>query len=134
MKQVLLPELRYRRSWMLLGLAIAAFITVVCLVPSRDLPDLRLSDKLEHILAYVALSFWFASVVVRRDYLGLALALVAFGGLIELLQGWMGLGRTADWLDLRADVIGIAIGMALALTPLGGWARWVEARMNRPVQ
>ena len=56
---------------------------------------------------------------MRRDILWLALGLVAFGGLIELLQGWMSLGREADIKDLVADALGIATGLLLAVSPLG---------------
>jgi len=128
-KPVILPELRYPRLWLALGLTLAAVIAVLSLLPSKDLPDLRVSDKIEHTLAYVALGFCFGSVVVRRDWFWLALALLCFGGLIEVAQGVMSLGRHADLHDLLADGVGIAIGLALALTPLGLWARWLEARV-----
>jgi hypothetical protein len=68
---------------------------------------------------------------VRRDFLWLALALLGFGALIELLQGWMGMGRQAEWLDLRADAIGIALGLLLALTSAGRWARWLESGLRK---
>lgn len=127
MNPVLRPELRFRRLWFLVGLALAAFVLVLCLLPSKDLPAIHLWDKLEHALAYVALAFWFGNVVVRRDYFWLGLALVAFGGLIELLQAHV--GRDAEWMDLLADTVGVAVGLLLAMTPLGGWARWIEARL-----
>lgn len=31
---------------------------------------------------------------------------IVFGGVIELLQLWMALGRTAEWADFVADVLG----------------------------
>ena len=77
-------------------------------------------------MAYLLLAFWFASVMARRDYLYLMLALLAFGGGIEIAQGLMGLGREADLLDLAADGVGILAGVGLAATPLGGWAKVIE--------
>lgn len=47
----------------------------------------------------------------------------AYGGLIELLQMWMGLGRSAEWGDLVADVIGAAIGAVLGL--------YIQSRLGR---
>jgi VanZ family protein len=126
---VVLPELRYRRSWFVLGLVIALAILVVCLLPTRRLPKLEVSDKFEHVLAFGALAFWFGSIVVRRDFGWLALLLIAFGAAIEVAQGLMDLGREADWRDLLADTIGITAGLLLALTPLGRWARWVERHL-----
>jgi hypothetical protein len=59
---------------------------------------------------------------------------VAIGGVIELLQGAMGLGRDAEWLDLVADTLGVALGLVLVLTPLGRWARWFESLVAKAAQ
>lgn len=131
MKPVVLPELRYRRLWFGVGIAIAVAILVVCLVPGGRLPDVRVSDKTEHLVAFMMLAFWFGSIVVRRDLFWLVVALVAFGGLIELAQGAMRLGRQADVRDLVADTIGVLLGLALAMTPLGRWASWLENLLGR---
>jgi VanZ family protein len=126
---VLRPELRYRRLWFFVGLVLAAAITVVCLLPSSDLPSFHLWDKLEHALAWVALAFWFGSVVVRRDIVCVGVCLVALGGAIELLQGWMALGRSADIKDLLADSVGILIGVLLVASPLGRVPLWLETKL-----
>ncbi|MEP7312692.1 MAG: VanZ family protein [Pseudomonadota bacterium] len=131
MKPVLLQSLRYPRAWFFLGLLIAAGVTIASLVPPEDLPSLRVSDKLEHAVAYVLLGFWFASVIARWDYVYLILALLALGGGIEIAQGLMGLGRQADWHDLLADACGILVGVGLAATPLGRWANFIEDRLTR---
>jgi VanZ family protein len=126
---VLRPELRYRRLWFVVGLILAGIIAYVCLVPGKDLPEVHLWDKLEHWLAFVALALWFGCVVVRRDIVWLALGLLAFGGLIELLQSWMSLGREGDIKDLVADALGIATGLLLAVSPLGRLAPWLERKL-----
>jgi len=133
MMQALLPTLRYPRAWLFAGLLIATAITVASLVPARDLPPLGVSDKVEHAVAYLLLAFWFASVMTRRDYVYLILALLAFGGGIEIAQGLMGLGREADLLDLAADGAGILAGVLLAATPLGRWARLIEDFVARRI-
>lgn len=115
---------------MAVGIAMLLVILVVCLMPSQELPKTGLSDKAEHMLAFAAVAFWFGSIVARYDLAWLALLLVAFGGLIEISQESMGWGRSGDWRDLAADTLGIAIGMGLALTPLGRWARWLEAKLT----
>jgi hypothetical protein len=124
------PELRYRRFWFGVGILIAVGVAVLCLVPGRNLPSLRSSDKLEHLLAFAMLAFWFGSIVIRRDPWWLVLALLAFGGLIELAQGAMHLGREAEWGDFLADAGGVALGLLLSWTPLGGWTRLIESRLG----
>ncbi len=131
MKSVLLTTLRYPRAWLCLGLLMALFITVMSLLPANNLPSLGVSDKIEHAAAYALLAFWFASVMGRWDYLYLFLALLAFGGGIEIAQGLMGLGREADLLDLAADAAGSVVGLGLAATPLGRWARFIEDQLPR---
>ena len=131
MKPVLLTTLRYPRAWLCLGLLMALFITVMSLLPANNLPSLGISDKIEHAAAYAVLAFWFASVMGRWDYLYLFLALLAFGGGIEIAQGLMGLGREADLLDLAADASGTVVGLGLAATPLGRWASFIEDLLTR---
>lgn len=131
MKPVVLPGLRYRWLWLSLGIAMVLVIAVVCLMPMSQLPSVSVSDKLEHLLAFGALAFWFGSIVVRRDLPWVGVAAVAFGGLIEIAQSMMGLGRQAEILDLVADAVGVLLGLALVLTPLGRWASWFEARITR---
>lgn len=127
--KLVLPELRYPRLWMAVGLVLAGVIAVLSLMPLRNVPDLDVSDKIKHALAYVALGFFFASVIVRRDWFWLAIALICFGALIELAQHVMPFGRSAEAKDMLANLAGIAVGLLLALTPLGSWARWLESRM-----
>jgi len=131
MASTLQASLRYPRAWLAMGLLMATFITIACLVPARDLPSLGVSDKFEHGLAFFVLAIWFAGVLERRDFIYLALALVAFGGGIEIAQGLMGLGREADVRDLAADAAGVAVGILLALTPVGRWASVVESLLTR---
>lgn len=126
MNPVILPDLRFRHLWFGIGLAMVAAVTVLFLMPGGKLPAVRLWDKLSHAIVFVALAFWFASILVRRDLVWLVLALVAFGALIELVQAAMRAGRQAEWMDVVADSIGVLIGLSLALTPLGRWAYWIE--------
>jgi VanZ family protein len=129
LKPIVLPELRYRRTWLCIGVIMVLVITVACLLPARELPGVGMSDKTEHFLAFGAVAFWFGSIVVRRDLHWVALAVVGFGSLIEVAQGAMGLGREADWFDVLADMLGVLIGAVLVLTPLGRWPHWVETRL-----
>lgn len=126
MKPVLVPTLRYPRAWFCCGVLIAAVVTFYSLVPAQHLPQVGVSDKSEHFIAYALLAFWFASVVARWDYIFMMLALVALGGGIEIVQGLMKMGREADLRDFVADCLGAGAGLLLALTPLVRWPAVVE--------
>lgn len=81
------------------------------------------ADKVIHAIMF---AFFAGALVVdfyRVNYFGknisrlYAFCLVVsfvFGGLVEILQAEMGLGRSGDIYDLIADVIGAAIGMIVA--------------------
>ncbi|UTW46704.1 VanZ family protein [bacterium SCSIO 12696] len=73
-------------------------------------------DKLHHGLAYVyfyGLGWW--ALFYNRGFSGqrnLALLLLGYGILIELLQGATGY-RSMEWLDLLANILGIGTGWLL---------------------
>lgn len=120
MPMISLPLLTPLR-WRLLFWGCAAAVLVLSLLPpSQPLPTTGW-DKANHMLAFAVLG-----VLGRRAYAGrgwaVLLGLVAYGGLIELLQGQTGY-READWLDLLADSVGLAAGMALD---------WLVRRLSAP--
>lgn len=92
---------------------------------------LYVSDKWLHGVTFTVLAIWFSGQYAPDSYWRLILGLVAFGLLIELTQR-MVTYRTADWMDFVADLIGIGIGMAIALAGMGGWClRFEEWLTNR---
>lgn len=105
--------------------AVSASIMYLTLVP-RPLPDdmpelFPGADKVVHALMFGALAG--AIVLDRRRgsdslrwgrvALWSAVIASAAGGVIELLQGAMGMGREGDWMDFIADIIGAAIGAVI---------------------
>lgn len=131
MQPLMRPELRFPRFWILGGVGLLLIITALSLLPGDQVPKVSVSDKVKHVLAYVALALWFGGISVRRSYLRITLALLAYGVLIELLQGWMAVGRQAELLDVVADAAGIAAGLLLAVTPAGRWALWLETSQRQ---
>lgn len=86
-------------------------VLVLALLPD---PDPRLStgwDKGNHLLAFAALAFLGCASLPGR-WLTVALALLGYGALIEVAQGLTGY-RYAEWADLLADSLGIALGLAI---------------------
>jgi VanZ family protein len=122
----------HRRFWYLLGLLLLLLLVLAVLytslAPPNDLPPVQFNDKLEHGTAYVLMMLWFGGLVPVRQYGWLIAALLALGGGIEIAQGLMNLGRTADIMDFAADAGGVAVGLLLCLCGLRHWAGWIEHR------
>jgi hypothetical protein len=103
-------------------------VSVMALSPANDVPRVFAFDKLNHVLAFSVLAF-LASWLWPRKAVFIPLGLLtAYGTAIEILQGIMGLGRDADWMDLGADVLAIYIGLLLAQFARFANRRW--ARLN----
>ena len=89
----------------------------------------KLSDKFMHIAAFTFLAVWFAGQYEKKSYWRIAVGLLAFGILIELVQGTISY-RTSEWLDLLGDAAGIAAGLIIAMLGAGGWSVWVEEKLG----
>ena len=87
-------------------------VLVASLVPTSSLPQVTLSDKVEHFIAYAVLAALGAKAFPGRPWL-LAMVLVANGVGVEILQQAMGLGRQGEVLDALANTLGIAAGLGL---------------------
>jgi len=78
-----------------------------------------------HIVAFTFLAAWFSGQYERKSYWRIALGLIAFGVLIELVQNTINY-RTSEWMDLVGDVIGISAGLIIAVLGVGGWSKRLE--------
>ena len=96
-----------------LTLIVTTVLTVAMLWPINQLPPAPDgTDKIVHLIAFAALAFPLA----RTGRFGLVPVFVgasAFGGLIELIQPTF--GRSADMQDWIADIVGVGLGIVLAL-------------------
>lgn len=93
----------------------AVAVTVLSLLPQRDLPKVAVSDKVEHVVAYFALAILGSfGLRERRSLLLLFVLLCAMGGIIELLQAFSP-GRSPDVVDAIADGAGAAAGVLIAV-------------------
>lgn len=113
-----------RTLWTLGGWLQVLAVIGFSLLPSPPQADLPHWDKLNHLVAYALLMFWFAQLTAQ--WLRLAAALLALGGVLELAQGLTG-HREASVLDMLANVLGIALGAALAWR-LPNPLKWLERR------
>ncbi len=116
-----------RRIWLTLGWLWVAAVFYLSLMPHPPEPvSFSSSDKLEHALAYAMLMLWFCQgYVTRKARVGLALALVAMGVVIEFLQQMSGY-RFFEYADMLADAAGVLIGWGMANTRMGYVLRMLE--------
>ena len=131
--------LRYARQWQLGSVILILLVLIAALMPaavwfwSDGIPVTRLLrnvDKWAHGITFVVLTVWFCGLYERRSYWLIGAGLVAFGVMIEVLQGLVRY-RMAEWLDIGADALGILVGIALSLAGLGGWSKRFEAWRDR---
>jgi VanZ family protein len=99
------PQAKHVAFW--IGLAA---VTVLSLMPTDFLPPpvFSLWDKAQHALGFAVLTALGLLAYPQRPW-RMALALLIFGGAIEVAQaatGW----RHGDWFDLFADAVGIVLG------------------------
>jgi hypothetical protein len=114
-----LKPLRRRRTWLAMWWLGIATVVVACLLPGSDLPEIPVSDKLEHALAFALLAASAVQLFRRGAPLLLVGAgLLALGAGIELAQHLFTTSRMMEPGDVVADAVGIAAGLATAWTPL----------------
>lgn len=98
-------------------LAIAG-VVIGSLMPASGVPDLKVSDKLQHFAAYAVLSAGAVQLFASRLSWGFVCVLLALMGIgLEHVQAQMALGRVLDRADALANTVGVLIGLATAFTP-----------------
>ena len=101
-----------RRWWCLLLAWLLCAVTWLALAPAPP-PMLTTGwDKLNHGLAFSTLAV-VATMAFAAAWWRIGAALLAYGGLIEILQAFIP-PREADLADLLTDGLGIAFGLLLA--------------------
>jgi VanZ family protein len=111
------------RVWWTLGVLLVIAALVVCLIPSEEIPELELSDKVSHLTGHAILALYFAGLVPRKGWWKIFVFLLCFGITIEFAQYYMHAGREGDPRDVIANSLGAAFGLLLARC---GLARWPE--------
>ncbi len=118
-------------------LSSVVFMTILWLtlaphpLPESDVTMFEHADKVVHALMFGGM--FFALIIDRelwwqrryeqtgrmprgnfRPLFLMALSVIFYGGLIELLQGWMHLGRGCDPLDFMADITGVILSWLIS--------------------
>jgi len=115
------------RAWRALLLLLVLAVAYLALTPKPPTSIDLGWDKLNHMAAFTALAFaaTMSTPGSRGVRLALLSAVLAFGGLIEVLQLFVP-GRASEWGDLLADSIGVVCGAAGAACWL--WAASAQSR------
>jgi hypothetical protein len=118
-------SLRFAYFWLAGGITLLAVVLYLTLAPVGG-PDFAQSDKFGHLMAFAVLMVWFCGVFRANFTVYVALGLLAFGVLIEYLQGLTDY-RSAEVADAAFDFIGILLGWGLAVAGLSRWAAKIES-------
>ncbi len=107
----------------LLCIALILLLSLTPYFPETPLDNVKFIDKWTHFIMYggTCSVIWWEylrthSILNRQQLLLWAvIAMIALGGIIELLQSYCTTTRSGDWLDLWADAVGVIIGTIIGL-------------------
>ena len=97
-------------------LSVGCFLAIgyLSLTPLQALPEIPGDDKLQHLIAYAVLAFFATlSRQTSKTVAAVLLAVIAYGGLIELIQPYV--NRYGEFNDFLAGAVGAFLGGLLAL-------------------
>ncbi len=100
-------SLKLKYFWRGSAITLLVLVLVASLLPPENIPSGN--DKVQHFVSYAVLASWWFLVFQKRyikERVFIAISLVLFGGLVEILQGMTGY-RFADINDALANSMGI---------------------------
>src|SRR5665647_1028173 len=103
--------------WLWAFVICALVVLVLALLPSPPPVLTNGWDKSNHLLAFAVMA-WLGCKAFPQRVANTLLSLLAYGALIEILQSFAPT-RSAEWLDLFADGLGILLGWGVVR--LRGW-------------
>lgn len=108
--------LRWKRLWLtvwIFGMSLGLFLSLMLTTPRQEvIPHL---DKLIHGSAYAMLAIFAICIFEQNSARYKAIIwLIVFGGLIELVQGYLPTGRSMEFADFIANTLGIGLGVFIA--------------------
>ncbi|MEX0607179.1 MAG: hypothetical protein WD382_10645 [Halofilum sp. (in: g-proteobacteria)] len=110
--------LRFRLLWLAIGYALVASTAYNSLHSSPPAWAFIAGDDWLHASTYFVLTFWFGQLYTGRlMQVGVALAFIVFGAVIELLQAHLIPYRLYELSDLAANTAGAAFAWATLRTP-----------------
>ena len=131
--------LRHPKRWQVASILFLLLTLAAALMPAFWAFDNKVAalrwfenaDKWLHGIVFFVLAVWFSGLYAKPAFWRIAVGLLAFGALIEVLQRMISY-RTADMIDIAADGIGIVAGLLVGALGASGWCQrfenWCHAR------
>lgn len=107
--------IRYFNFWLGIGWLMILVVWYVSLTPTPPNIEIKFEhlDKVEHLLTYFILMFWFAQLYkTKQSRLFFVLFFILMGVTLEILQG-LGQVRFFEYADMLANSVGVLIGWLL---------------------
>jgi VanZ family protein len=120
-----MKALRFIYFWLAGGIFLMALVLNSTLMPGAG-RSMWLNDKWAHFLAFFILMTWFSGVFRARVVPWVALGLLGFGILIEIIQSRLP-HRSAELADVLFDAGGILLAWGLATAGVGRWTMLLES-------
>ena len=118
--------LKLKPVWLTIGVMMLLAVAILSLIP---IAGTGVNDKLSHLITYAVLAGWFVLQVSSiRALLMVMLGLIAYGALIELLQGQTDY-RQAELADVFANALGVFIGVLIYRSALPALFRRCDHRL-----
>jgi hypothetical protein len=102
------------RKFLIFTIFFTLFIGLISLISFKGIPDFKVnnSDKIGHFIAYFLLCFsWLYTfkkeVTIQSHQFKIVILLIAYGIIIEVLQGTITNYRQADFFDVVANTFGV---------------------------
>lgn len=113
-----------RYPFSMLCIALIFILSLTPFFPETPLDNVQFIDKWTHLVMYGGTSsvIWWEylkshdTLNKRQLMLWAVGAMIALGGLIELMQAYCTTTRSGEWLDFWSDSIGVVIGAIIGLS------------------
>ena len=97
------------------AIMLGGLIAYLSLIGSSSGPHFQWSDKVQHFIAYTALTLPLALFLGRGRFIWAILAAGFYGVLLEFAQGWLTDDRIPSALDAIANLLGACAGVCIAI-------------------
>ncbi len=101
-------------AWKLAAVILLLAITVLSLIPAEPKAGVSVIDKVQHLIAYGALTFSLLRAFTASLVWRVVVGAVLFGVAIEFAQEWLTTTRQLDPLDMVANTLGVMLAVLLS--------------------